>query len=1655
MDYSGDGAGANAGIYGSYGTIESLLLYKCIGSVSTGADATKVVSVGKFEYFSLPTNGGSSTPDIRMAFPNNVPFSGFAPLFWISPASSEYVACNTTNNEILVDYVFPSGFNVITNTCNYSAGTRSYQRTVNFNINDSSGNPLSSSSLYIYSGSNVLVNAVQSGNFSSPLLAAYLSWVGRSGNSYIPALTSIDTRSQTAQIRKTGYVSQTVNYSLQDSAYSQTLFMLLDPAMGSVTATQAAALTGISPNYSTNVLTLSSSHNLDEVYAYGSYSLAQTANSAQVNYQSSSGGVYSLNSPWTMNVTAGTLTMGSYNQTFNSSTGWVFTGSTAALTLNKNNVTWTPATYAAQLSFANGATFNISNGAVLTVNETAALGYGSPEMFGENTTLNMSNSTFIYNVLSGASGTFFSASTGNATWNISNSTWTFNSPNTSVQIAVHAYISSDSIINGWTINGTAASAVVLQFGYTTNNQKLYGLNFAGSIFGNGTSNVLMDTYTYAGVLSSIPSSYGSSNKWWFIDPVMSSGGVFKWTAGSTPTGVSGYYGVIGYRPTFTINKPGFSPSMRITPSAMSSRYPSKIFNTTAQSTVSLSNFYRDPTFMGSTDGFLPFVDSLDDKTVLNAINWTINTRQAGWLDQTVIFNSSTALKGAIANTFSGAVDSNYVNATTALADSSLITVNTTTNTISAVSGTLTWSPQRLYNALKNWWATYASDVDFLSATGSGFLDLGNYSVDSTIVFGSTTTGDALIQVRTTGTLSNGQNSVPVTANVTQISPTNLSNVSINGNLTYNTNTNTTITLSNCSISGTISNSGTGQISIINNGSTIGSLGLNIAPPIITATLTLSGLNGDSLYVTDSNGNQKAYVASSGSNYSLDVTGGTGVWSVKVAKYGFFSQSFTFTPANGGVFSFVPVLVSDPSISQASATLVGAYTTVNNPDQIYDLCALYETTNAGIAYPNMATKQNKFVLLAYGYVFASTGVVFSFANNIITLNCTSFSSGATFTSGLTTLGSANTGTATLNYPVLANGSNGENTWLTLSLTPGDEVYVSDNNGVTKDNVTASSSQYTFGAPAGSTGSWNYIIGQYGYTQQTGSFTPTGGLINQTITPVLDTSITTQNKTVVSSYTILDTAAKVYDYAALYATTPSGILEGSPVAISGITLNFGSKNVVIDANAALVYSYSGNTVTIKASILTAEIITNGTVTYLNGATVKGIVSDSTGYTGEVDISGLTGCSVAIVEDTGAIYSFNPNVTGNLSISIPSSYKGTWKAIVTKFAQKPVSVSFALQSGNPTAIAYVAIPDTGVIDSLSDVSAYSQLNSTQQMYDYFSYWNTTQQGIEFINSVSWSGSVLNCGNANILFDANASANASLNPLTLQVTIKTSSMSGDILTTGTVTRANGAVTTGLVTDSTGTTAIITFTGLSTNDAYYIENASGVMQSYGLATSGTFTSYLLPSQQSAGNWSWSLKRPGYAAQAGVISVLGGGRFNIQAVWAKMLQPDGSVMFDGAQEAAGLTVDFTGANNTPRIKVGNTSYTPRQVFDACEYALITQSGMKWLAEGNDGIQVASLSTGNFIFMSAGWRVMQSASTNVNSTINAFVISSDGYVVDGTNGPVAFLSATSALPTDKIIELDDIYAIVQTLPTLAQVMAQIERSNGMLAQVQTSVDAIGT
>lgn len=757
LDYQTDSAGANAGIGAAFGTLKNTYLVK----TNAGIGQTNGTNYATFDGIQYVGNY-QSVPEHKFSLPNGYTLDGYSP----QVLSTQFLGgFNSATSEIYSNINLSTagwGLNDLKTKYQRYGGpiTLQFPRTVAFQFNDSVGTDLTNVTLFIKSGSTTLVNAIQSGDYSANTQALNLVWSANVA-SYRLCNSFVDTIAQTAQFRKNGYISQSVSYSLNTAAYSQPIFMLTDPAYGSVTPTQAAALTGIALDFTNKLITGSNAKNLDELYAFGQYSLALTANSTQADFQTSNGGVYNLLNTWKLYWTAGALTMGTYNKTFNSSTQWKF-GNTASLTLDKDDVTWTPAARADLFQFENGSTFNVTNGSTFTISPTATLGYGgaTTSEFRSGSILNMSDSTVIYNIVSGGSGTVFSNSEAGATWNISNSTLTLNCPN-GAQVAIHAYFLPASTINNFTVNGTATN-VIWQMGYLTNNSKMVGFKYGGAIFGNGTSNVLMDTYTYTGSLSTIPNTFGSNNKWYWVDPVMNAGGLFRWNAGSTPTGSSGFYGVIGFRPTITMDKTGYAPKVRFTPSTLATRYPSFQVQSTAFGTLPLTQFFKDPTFMTSTDGYLPFVDSLDDKTVINTIDWTVNARQAGFIDQIVTFTAATAKKGLITSTFSGAVDSNYVNATTALADSALITVNTTTKTIAPVSGNLSWSPQRLYNALKNWWATYASNTDFLAATGGGYLDLGDYNTSSTLKFQAGNSNDALTSVRTTGLINAPINDIPVT-----------------------------------------------------------------------------------------------------------------------------------------------------------------------------------------------------------------------------------------------------------------------------------------------------------------------------------------------------------------------------------------------------------------------------------------------------------------------------------------------------------------------------------------------------------------------------------------------------------------------------------------------------------------------------------------------------------------------------------------------------------------------------------------------------------------------------------------------------------------------------------------------------------------------------
>jgi hypothetical protein len=328
--------------------------------------------------------------------------------------------------------------------------------------------------------------------------------------------------------------------------------------------------------------------------------------------------------------------------------------------------------------------------------------------------------------------------------------------------------------------------------------------------------------------------------------------------------------------------------------------------------------------------------------------------------------------------------------------------------------------QQLYDYAKYYLYTNFAGETATYVTRSGdVINAGSYNViiDATaatpfVFAGSTITAKSSTftgSLTTSGavTLANGAvfSNNTVTANVSQATPTNLTNVTINGNLTYNTNTPITITLTNCAISGTVSNSGSGLVTISLTNSTIGTVGSNVTSRITTA-LTLNGLTaGSQVYVANGAGAQVAYVASSGTSYTLDTTGQTGAWVWKVARYGFTAEYGGHSPAVASTTVTV-ALSADLFITQPVKATVAAYEFLPNMDALYDYSAYYETLEIGIPYSRIITKAGTNASAgAYPVTLNDTGDVWIFDGSSLSIWCGDrLSPGTTITGALFSSGS---------------------------------------------------------------------------------------------------------------------------------------------------------------------------------------------------------------------------------------------------------------------------------------------------------------------------------------------------------------------------------------------------------------------------------------------------------------------------------------------------------------------------------------------------------------------------------------------------------------------------------------------------------------------------
>lgn len=560
--------------------------------------------------------------------------------------------------------------------------------------------------------------------------------------------------------------------------------------------------------------------------------------------------------------------------------------------------------------------------------------------------------------------------------------------------------------------------------------------------------------------------------------------------------------------------------------------------------------------------------------------------------------------------------------------------------------------------------------------------------------------------------------------------------------------------------------------------------------------------------------------------------------------------------------------------------------------------------------------------------------------------------------------------------------------------------------------------------GETGTWKGVAERYGFKRQEITFMPaTGGEVVFNTVWVDDTSLSATPPATVQAYTDLNTAQKVNDFEAYWRTTNAGIPYADTLSRNGETIDWTPYDVKIDPLAADVYSLAGNLITVRATNLVANTVTTtGVVSYVNGGTITGVVTDINGVSSQLNINNVVDASIAVFDDTGDVYAFEENFTGNYTLTIPASESGNWKYVVTKQAHKYQTGTFTLGTGLATSVNWTAVTDDRVVDTTeAAVTAYTELDNTQKMYDYWSYWVTTEEGIEWYETVTWNGDVLDTDGADLEIDPLATELAVLEEITNKVIIRATNLAGDLRTDGLVTRLNGATTSGIVTDSTGTTSIITFSGFTGTNQLYIEDELDVQRLFKTVTAGTDVVYLLPSQQTAGLWTYAAKKTGYEHAVGQFSVAGGGRVDVQIGMGVIKQPNGQAMYTGSAAPTGLDVDWTSSGDgTPRIKLGDQAYNVIEVYDEVDRSMSSLDGLKWLADGNGDVRIATLPAGNFLFLTTGWRLMENQVGDTNAALNAFAISEDAQVIDDSNGPVSLISSTSALADDDLQKLRFIY-----------------------------------
>ena len=169
----------------------------------------------------------------------------------------------------------------------------------------------------------------------------------------------------------------------------------------------------------------------------------------------------------------------------------------------------------------------------------------------------------------------------------------------------------------------------------------------------------------------------------------------------------------------------------------------------------------------------------------------------------------------------------------------------------------------------------------------------------------------------------------------------------------------------------------------------------------STVLEISGFDaGSAVYVEDNSEIEKFFSASTSGTVTVYIPPtGTGSWYYAVEKYGIQRQSDFFT-FSGGLKEIVVKAIPDIGLTESNIATVAAYTTLENPDKIYDYVAYLRTTTPHISYGQILFKDGTSLYLADASMLVdqSFGSVasFNYDTKLLTIKSLVLETGVSYT-----------------------------------------------------------------------------------------------------------------------------------------------------------------------------------------------------------------------------------------------------------------------------------------------------------------------------------------------------------------------------------------------------------------------------------------------------------------------------------------------------------------------------------------------------------------------------------------------------------------------------------------------------------------------------------